>query len=169
MFSGKTQELLRRMERCRVARMRCLLIKWSRDNRYSNDKVVSHDGIDSDIVTIKALSLEHIDVNFFDVIGIDEGQFYPDIHTATVAWALSGKRVIISALDMTFEGVPFGNIYKIIPERLTKLTAICTRCLSDNAIFSHRIVDGSKEEMVGGIESYAPLCRTCFNSELFTK
>lgn len=166
MFSGKTQELLRRVERCRVAGMKCLLIKWERDIRYDDVKVVSHNGIDTDIATVKALALSDIDVDSYDVVGIDEGQFYRDIHTVTSTWALQGKRVIISALDMTFEGIPFGNIHRIVSEKLTKLAAVCNKCLSDNAVYSHRIVEGLKEELVGGIEFYVPLCRQCFNSEL---
>lgn len=163
MFSGKTQELLRRMERCRVAGMKCLMIKWIRDDRYSKDKIVSHGGVDSDITTVKVSNLKDVDAEPYTVIGIDEGQFYSDIDQVTDTWACAGKRVIIASLDMTFEGIPFGNIYKIVPERLTKLTAVCKGCLSDNAIFSHRIVEGEGEELVGGSESYMPLCRLCFH------
>ena len=160
MFSGKTQELLRRMERCRVASMNCLLIKWERDTRYSVDKVVTHSGVGIDMTTINSLSLHDINVDAFDVIGIDEGQFFKDIPHQ---WALDGKRVVIAALDMTFDPKPFGDIHKIVAERVDKLTAICNQCQSDNAIYSHKITSTKGEEVIGGSESYIPLCRMCFN------
>lgn len=165
MFSGKTQELMRRVERWRVARMNCLLVKWFRDLRYSEDKVVTHSGVECSVTTVSASTLEELDVSEYDVIGIDEGQFYPDLVETTKKWVLSKKRVIVSALDFTFEGKPFGDVHKLVCERIDKLTAVCGVCRGDSAIYSYRMVGDSQEELIGGHELYTPLCRMCFTQK----
>jgi thymidine kinase len=161
MFSGKTTELMRRIRRLKVARKRCLIIKYHKDIRYSLEKACTHDGAEIDAVS--ANNLSEIETEDYDVIGIDEGQFFKDIVPFCDKQANIGKIVIVSALDGTFQRKPFGFILELIPmaERVTKLTAVCVRC-GFEAAFSKRLGNETEVEVIGGSEKYEARCRKCY-------
>jgi thymidine kinase len=164
MFSGKTEELIRRMKRAKIARQRVEIFKPAVDVRYDEEKVVSHDrnAIQSTPVTTAANIL--LLANDVDVVGIDEAQFF-DLELPVVCNELAqrGIRVIVAGLDMDFKGNPFGPMPQLMAtaEYVTKVHAICMRC-GKLAHFSHRTVSNDKLVMLGETESYEPLCRSCF-------
>jgi thymidine kinase len=164
MFSGKTEELIRRLRRAEIAKQRVEIFKPAIDTRYSTTEVVSHDenAIRSSAIdnssTILLLS------GNIDVIGIDEAQFF-DENLVEVCNKLAdmGIRVIVAGLDMDFRGAPFGPMPGLMAcaEFVTKVHAVCMRC-GQIAHFSHRLSEGEKLVMLGEKESYEPLCRECF-------
>lgn len=163
MFAGKTSELLRRLRRYQYAQKECILIKYINDVRYSQDAISTHD-----LVQEKALPTDRLErvahlVQDYHVIGIDEGQFFPDLVEFCEAAANGGKIVIVSALDGTFQRKPFGNVLSLIPmaESVVKLKAVCMVCGKD-AAFSKRIVDDQETELIGGSDMYIAVCRKCF-------
>ena len=164
MFSGKTEELIRRLRRAQFARQRVEIFKPSIDVRYSEEEVVSHQGnsilstpVDSS-ASILLMGQES------DVVGIDEAQFF-DEHIVEVVNELAarGIRVIVAGLDLDFKGVPFGPMPQLlaIADEVTKVHAICVRC-GALAYVSHRIVEGEKQVMLGEKQEYEPLCRECY-------
>ena len=165
MFSGKTEELIRRMKRAQFAKQKVEIFKPSIDVRYSDDEVVSHDktSIPSTPVDVSGNILLLADD--VDVVGIDEAQFFdaglPDVCTQL---ANKGIRVIIAGLDMDFRGVPFGPMPALmaIAEDVYKVHAICVHCGS-LAYISHRLVEGSKQILLGELSEYEPICRNCYN------
>lgn len=165
MFSGKTEELIRRLNRARIAKQRVEIFKPQIDKRYSDDNVVSHDA--NTVVSIPVQSASQIlfYAHDYDVVGIDEAQFF-DNELASVCEQLanSGVRVIVAGLDMDFQGKPFGPIPELMAcaDYVTKVHAICMQC-GNLAQFSHRKVAGDKLVMLGETESYEPLCRKCYN------
>ncbi len=171
MFSGKTEELIRRMRRAKFARQSVEIFKPSIDVRYSEADVVSHDRnaipstpVDSP-ASILLLSADN------DVVGIDEAQFFDDsLVDVCNELANRGVRVIIAGLDMDFKGVPFGPIPALlaVADEVTKVHAICVRCGS-LAYVSHRIVDAEKRVLLGEASEYEPLCRECYQRELRRK
>eukprot|EP00299_Pterocystis_sp_00344_P011280 c5227_g1_i1.p1 GENE.c5227_g1_i1~~c5227_g1_i1.p1 ORF type:complete len:204 (-),score=43.61 c5227_g1_i1:72-629(-) len=163
MFSGKTTELLRRVRRHRFAQRRCVLVKYAKDDRYSNSMLATHDQCFEaafSCVNLRAIQSHLID---FEVIGIDEGQFFPDVVEFVDEMALAGKIVIVAALDGTFQRQPFGAILDLIPraEDVIKLTAICHSCGAD-APFSRRLGLETQVEVIGGAEKYVAACRKCY-------
>lgn len=165
MFSGKTEELIRRMKRAKFARQRVEIYKPMVDTRYSKDDVVSHDHnvIPSTPVDSSAeILLLSGDI---DVVGIDEAQFF-DNGLADVCNELAnrGVRVIVAGLDMDYLGKPFGPIPYLlaIADEVTKVHAICVRCGSLGYI-SHRLVHNDKRVLLGEKQEYEPLCRECYN------
>lgn len=165
MFSGKTEELIRRMKRAKFARQRVEIYKPMIDTRYSKDDVVSHDHnvIPSTPVDSSAeILLLSGDI---DVVGIDEAQFF-DNGLADVCNELAnrGVRVIVAGLDMDYLGKPFGPIPYLlaIADEVTKVHAICVRCGS-LAYISHRLVHNDKRVLLGEKQEYEPLCRECYN------
>ncbi|ERM83530.1 thymidine kinase [Rhodonellum psychrophilum GCM71 = DSM 17998] len=164
MFSGKTEELIRRLNRALIARQKVEIFKPSIDKRYHEFDVVSHN----------ESAIRSTPVNFADdiillagdcdVVGIDEVQFFDQqiIHVAAVL-ANSGKRVIMAGLDMDFEGKPFDPMPQLlaIAEYVTKVHAICMKC-GDLASYSFRLSDAKEKVMVGEKESYEARCRKCF-------
>lgn len=165
MFSGKTEELIRRMKRAEFARQRVEIYKPMVDTRYSKDDVVSHDHnvIPSTPVDSSAeILLLSGDI---DVVGIDEAQFF-DNGLADVCNELAnrGVRVIVAGLDMDYLGKPFGPIPYLlaIADEVTKVHAICVRCGS-LAYISHRLVHNDKRVLLGEKQEYEPLCRECYN------
>ena len=165
MFSGKTEELIRRMKRAEFARQRVEIYKPLVDTRYSKDDVVSHDHnvIPSTPVDSSAeILLLSGDI---DVVGIDEAQFF-DNGLADVCNELAnrGMRVIVAGLDMDYLGKPFGPIPYLlaIADEVTKVHAICVRCGS-LAYISHRLVHNDKRVLLGEKQEYEPLCRECYN------
>lgn len=165
MFSGKTEELLRRVNRARIARQKVEIYKPIIDTRYSEDEVVSHDSnavISTPVESSQAILLLSSEA---DVVGIDEAQFFDEgLVEVCNQLADAGKRVIIAGLDMDFKGNPFGPMPKLcaIAEDVTKVHAICVRC-GNLAHISHRIVAGEKQVMLGELQEYEPLCRQCYN------
>lgn len=164
MFSGKTEELIRRLNRARIAKLKVEIFKPAIDTRYDEEDVVSHN--DNSIRSTPIENTEQILLyaNNVDVVGIDEAQFF-DTQLADVCNQLanSGVRVIVAGLDMDFQGRPFGPIPHLmaVAEYVTKVHAICMRCGS-LAHFSHRTIDNEKLVVLGETESYEPLCRQCY-------
>lgn len=168
MFSGKTEELIRRLKRAQIAKLRVEIFKPNIDNRYSEEKIVSHDAnaILSTPVSLATEILFHIaDV---EIVGIDEAQFF-DTELPYVCEQLAnrGIRVIVAGLDMDFQGKPFGPMPQLLAtaEYITKVHAICMNC-GELAHNSYRLVKGESQILVGEKESYVPLCRTCYNIEM---
>jgi thymidine kinase len=164
MFSGKTEELIRRLRRAEIARQKVEIFKPGIDVRYSATEVVSHDeksirstAIDNS-ATILLLS------GNVDVVGIDEAQFF-DLGLVDVCNKLAdmGIRVIVAGLDMDFRGQPFGPMPGLMAsaEYVTKVHAICMRC-GNLAHFSHRFSDLEKLVVLGEKDVYEPLCRECY-------
>lgn len=165
MFSGKSTELQRRVRRYRHANMTCLVLNFYLDNRYSDGNfAVTHDREKIDAQKLKRLSdLSDEDLNSHQIIGIDEGQFFDDLVEKAEEWANMGKTVIVAALDSTFERKPFKSVCNLVAmaEFVKKLTAKCVLCHSD-ASFTQRTVTSTRVRLVGGAESYRPVCRGCY-------
>ncbi|TDO02615.1 thymidine kinase [Sunxiuqinia elliptica] len=165
MFSGKTEELIRRLRRAQFARQKVEIFKPVVDTRYSDEKVVSHDenSIPSSPVENSANIL--LLAGNVDVVGIDEAQFF-DQGLVEVCQKLAdlGVRVIVAGLDMDFKGKPFGPMPELmaIANYVSKVHAICMQCGSV-AQFSHRLVSNEKQVMLGEKTEYEPLCRVCYN------
>lgn len=165
MFSGKTEELIRRLKRARIARQRVEIYKPAIDTRYSEEDVVSHDAnsiSSTPIESSRSLLLLATDAQ---VVGIDEAQFFDDaLPEVCNELANSGKRVIVAGLDMDFKGVPFGPMPALMAtaEDVTKVHAICVRC-GNLAHVSHRIVNKEQRVLLGEQDEYEPLCRHCYN------
>ncbi len=165
MFSGKTEELIRRLKRARIANQRVEIFKPIIDTRYSEDEVVSHDANAILSTPVPGSSNILLLTSNVDVVGIDEAQFF-DNGLAEVCMKLAnqGIRVIVAGLDMDFRGAPFGPIPSLLAsaEYVTKVHAICMRC-GELAHFSHRKNKSDKLVELGEKETYEPLCRACFN------
>lgn len=167
MFSGKTEELLRRVKRARLARQRVVLFKPRIDNRYDDVKVVSHEGLKADATAVASSAelLGFVDRKAPpDVVGIDETQFFDDgIVDAAEALANAGVRVICAGLDQDYRGRPFGPMPALlsIAEYVTKLQAVCSRC-GAAACRSQRLLGAEGQLFVGGAADYEPRCRRCF-------
>ena len=179
MFSGKSTELARRIRRHKVANRQCIVVKYAGDTRYEDEPgraeagtadaanlrgcVVTHDR--QALVAYPARALEDVDnvVHAFDVVGIDEGQFFGDLVEFCERWARMGKTVIVAALDATFQRKPFNDVLSLVPiaEDVTKLSAVCNACGCD-ASFTKRV--GSSDEtveLIGGEGMYVATCRGC--------
>ena len=164
MFSGKTEELMRRLRRAKIAGLRTEIFKPTIDTRYAQEEVVSHDRnsiASTPIDTAEALLLLASNV---DVIGIDEAQFF-DSRLPQVVEQLAdqGIRVILAGLDMDFKRQPFGPMSTLcaIADSVDKIHAICIECGSW-ASYSYRLVSGQEQVMLGEANEYRPLCRTCY-------
>ncbi|MBQ8969584.1 MAG: thymidine kinase [Bacteroidaceae bacterium] len=168
MFSGKTEELIRRMKRAKFARQKVEIFKPSIDTRYSEEDVVSHEGnsIPSTPVDSSASILLMAGDN--EVVGIDEAQFF-DSGIVDVCQELAGRgvRVIVAGLDLDFQGRPFGPMPALcaIADDVSKQHAICVRC-GALAYVSHRTVAGEKQVMLGEKQEYEPLCRHCYQEAM---
>lgn len=170
MFSGKTEELIRRLKRAKFARQKIEIFKPAVDNRYSESEVVSHDESAIRSTVVDNSSNIMLLAGNIDVIGIDEAQFFDNgLIDVVQQLANQGIRVIVAGLDMDFKGKPFGPMPGIlaISDYVTKVHAICVRCGSI-AQFSHRISAKEQKVMLGGTDSYEPLCRSCFNASCRT-
>lgn len=167
MFSGKSSELIRRVRRYSVANKSCIVIKYDKDTRYSKDKLATHDSVQYSAIPAALLASVADDINNFDVIAIDEGQFFPDVVEFSESLANKGKIVIVSALDGTFERKEFAKTLNLIPlaESVVKLTAVCMSCRSKEASFSKRLTSETQVEVIGGKDKYASVCRKCFFAE----
>lgn len=164
MFSGKTEELIRRMKRAKFARQKVEIFKPAIDTRYSDVDVVSHDQSSIVSTPIDSSSSILLLASDTDVVGIDEAQFLDDGLVAVCnELANRGVRVIIAGLDMDYKGVPFGPMPALcaIADDVTKVHAICVKC-GNLAYVSHRIVGGEKRVLLGEAQEYEPLCRECY-------
>lgn len=164
MFSGKTEELIRRMKRAVFAHQKVEIFKPAIDTRYSDEDVVSHDSNSIRSTPVDSSASILLLSSDIDVVGIDEAQFLDDgLVDVCNQLANRGVRVIIAGLDMDFKGVPFGPIPALcaIADDVTKVHAICVKC-GNLAYLSHRIVSGDKRVMLGEQTEYEPLCRECY-------
>jgi len=166
MFSGKTTELIRRLKRYQIARYECLIVKYAEDKRYDDDGIATHDR--QSLKAVKANYLKTLkDVDHYDVIGVDEGQFFPDLVEFCERAADNGKIVLVAALDGTYQRKGFGGILDLIPlaEHISKLTAVCMLCFGEGS-FTKRISDDKGLEVIGGADKYMAVCRACFKSPI---
>ena len=164
MFSGKTEELIRRMKRAVFAHQKVEIFKPAIDTRYSEEDVVSHDSNSIRSTPVESSASILLLSSDIDVVGIDEAQFLDDgLIDVCNQLANRGVRVIIAGLDMDFKGVPFGPMPALcaIADDVTKVHAICVKC-GNLAYLSHRIVSGDKRVMLGEQTEYEPLCRECY-------
>ena len=168
MFSGKTEELIRRMKRAQFARLNVEIFKPAIDVRYSEEDVVSHDHNSIPSTPVDSSQNILLLANDVDVVGIDEAQFF-DMGIVDVCNELArrGIRVICAGLDMDFKGVPFGPMPALmaIADDVYKTHAICV-CCGDLAYVSHRTVNSDKRVLLGETESYEPLCRACYEKAI---
>jgi len=165
MFSGKTEELIRRLRRAQFARQKVEIFKPRIDTRYSVDEVVSHDRNTIPSTTVDSSASILLLSSNVDVVGIDEAQFFDNgLVDVCNQLANDGIRVIVAGLDMDFRGVPFGPMPALlaIADDVYKVHAICFRC-GALAYISHRLVENDKQVLLGEIDQYEPLCRKCYN------
>ncbi|MDR3218626.1 MAG: thymidine kinase [Dysgonamonadaceae bacterium] len=170
MFSGKTEELIRRMKRAQFAKQSVEIFKPAMDTRFSEENIVSHDQN-----AIPCTPVEHsgnilLLSGGIDVIGIDEAQFFDEgIIMICNQLANQGVRVIVAGLDMDFKGNPFGPMPALcaIADDVTKVHAVCVEC-GKLAGYSHRLVNNEKLVFLGEKEEYQPLCRTCFKKNILS-
>lgn len=164
MFSGKTEELIRRLRRAQFAKQKVEIFKPAIDVRYSEEEVVSHEGNSIPSTPVDSSASILLMAQESEVVGIDEAQFF-DEHIVEVCNELAsrGIRVIVAGLDLDFKGVPFGPMPALlaIADEVTKVHAICVRC-GALAYVSHRIVAGEKQVLLGEKQEYEPLCRECY-------
>ncbi|MEA1986403.1 MAG: thymidine kinase [Candidatus Marinimicrobia bacterium] len=164
MFSGKTEELIRRLRRAQIARQKVVVFKPKIDNRYDKTDVVSHNK-----QTIKSIIIENADeipkhAVYSQVIGIDEAQFFDnDLVEIVQKLADSGKRIIIAGLDKDYRNVPFEPLPQLlaIAEYITKTLAICMKCGAP-ANYTQRITDSTERVLVGATDTYEARCRHCY-------
>lgn len=164
MFSGKTEELIRRLRRAAFAKQSIVLFKPIIDDRYATEAVVSHQG--QSWLAKRVVSAREILENWQgeQIVAIDEAQFFDtDIIPICNEMASKGARVIVAGLDMDYKGLPFGPMPPLmaIAEFVTKVHAVCVSC-GQLAQFSHRTVAQTEQVLVGAIEKYQPLCRACY-------
>lgn len=177
MFSGKTEELIRRIKRATFARQRVVIFKPQIDTRYSEEEVVSHDrnsvmsvplSTSAEILNYLSSHTTSKDSYDFDVVGIDEAQFFGmDLVDVCNQLANNGVRVIIAGLDMDFQCTPFGPIPALcaVADEVTKVHAICVKC-GALAYVSHRLVHDQNQVLIGEQAEYEPLCRECYKKAM---
>ena len=164
MFSGKTEELIRRLIRAQIAKQNVTIFKPTLDDRYSEDYIVSHNKRKIKSLTIKnAKEIEKYS-NQSDVVGIDEAQFF-DLSLIEICKKLArkGKRIVVAGLEKDFQALPFGPMPQLLvdAEYVMKVNAICMQC-GDPANFSQRISSEKKQVVIGEIDKYEARCRKCF-------
>ena len=165
MFSGKTEELIRRLKRAQIANQVVEIFKPAIDRRYDDQKVVSHDAnsIHSTTILHSGELLDRM-LPEVEVVGIDEAQFFDDrLPEYCQELALQGKRIIVAGLDMDFKGRPFGPMPAMlaVAEYITKVHAICPHC-GNLATHSYRLAQDSSTVLLGEKETYEPRCRQCY-------
>ena len=168
MFSGKTEELIRRMKRAQFAKQRVEIFKSSIDTRYSEENIVSHDQNTIRSTPIDSSGNILLLASDIDVVGIDEAQFLDDgLMDVCNQLANNGVRVIVAGLDMDYKGVPFGPIPALcaVADEVTKVHAICVKC-GALAYVSHRLIADDHRVMLGEQQEYEPLCRECYQKAL---
>jgi len=171
MFSGKTEELIRRLKRATIAKQKVEIYKPAIDTRYSEENVVSHDSNSILCTPVNTSESILLLTGGVDVVGIDEAQFFDENLVAVCnKLADSGIRVIIAGLDMDYLGKPFGPMPDLcsIAEDVTKVHAICVECGS-LAQYSYRLVNSDKQVLLGEKNEYMPLCRSCYQKEMYNR
>ncbi len=164
MFSGKTEELIRRLKRAKIAKQKVEIFKPRIEVRYSVEEVVSHDDNSIHSTPVDSATNILLLASDVEVVGIDEAQFFDDgLVNVCNQLADAGIRVIVAGLDMDYRGKPFGPMPKLlsIAEYVTKVHAICVRCGS-LANYTHRLSEDDKLIVLGETDIYEPLCRVCF-------
>ena len=164
MFSGKTEELIRRLRRAEIAKQSIEIFKPCIDTRYSKEEVVSHNSSSIRSTPVEKAQQILLLAGGVDVVGIDEAQFFDEeIVNVAITLANNGTRVIVAGLDMDFLGRPFGPMpaFFAVAEYVTKVHAICVQC-GDIAQFSYRFAKEDKVLLLGEKDSYEPLCRKCY-------
>jgi len=164
MFSGKTEELIRRLRRAKIAKLNVEIFKPKTDTRYDETAVVSHDSNSIQSTPVENASSILLLGAHTQVVGIDEAQFFDDeLPEVCIKLAAKGIRVIIAGLDMDFQGRPFGPMPALmaIAEDVTKVHAVCVQCGAP-ASFSYRTANIASRILLGEKESYEPRCRMCF-------
>jgi thymidine kinase len=165
MFSGKSEELIRRLRRAIIAKLKVEIFSPKADTRYAENTLVTHNSNSIPSTTVENASSILLLGSDVDVIGIDEAQFFdeelPDVCNVL---ANRGVRVIVAGLDMDFKGRPFGPMPPIMAmaESVTKLHAVCVRC-GNSALYSYRLVPDESKILLGEKESYEPRCRICYH------
>ncbi|EHQ28378.1 Thymidine kinase [Mucilaginibacter paludis DSM 18603] len=165
MFSGKTEELIRRLRRAQIARLNVEIFKPKTDTRYDENAVVSHDLNSIQSTPVENSSSILLLGSNTQVVGIDEAQFFDDeLPSVCNKLANKGIRVIVAGLDMDFLGKPFGPMPAImaIAESVTKVHAVCVRC-GNPALYSYRLVSSDAKILLGEKETYEPRCRICYH------
>ena len=165
MFSGKTEELIRRLNRARIARLTVRIFKPAIDTRYHEENIVSHSSLTIPSMPVQTAGQIIELAGDCDVVGIDEAQFFDkDIIAVCQTLANNGQRVIVAGLDMDFSGQPFGCMPQLMAtaEYVTKVHAICVVC-GDIAQYSYRLVPSQERVLLGETDSYEARCRRCFN------
>ncbi len=166
MFAGKTEELIRRLRRAKLARQKTEIFKPVIDSRYSLEKVVSHDENSIPSTPVENSSAILLLSGGVEVVGIDEAQFFDDsLIEVCTKLANQGIRVVVAGLDMDYKGQPFGPMPSLlaIADYVTKVHAICMKC-GNIAQFTHRLVNNDSPIMLGEKDKYEPLCRTCYSN-----
>ncbi|HTE01484.1 MAG TPA: thymidine kinase [Mucilaginibacter sp.] len=164
MFSGKTEELIRRLRRAQIARLSVEIFKPKTDTRFDETAIVSHNQNSIPSTPVDTSSSILLFGSQVQVVGIDEAQFFDDeLPNVCTILANKGVRVIVAGLDMDFKGNPFGPIPAImaIAESITKVHAVCVKCGSP-ALYSYRLVPDEGTILLGEKESYEPRCRACY-------
>lgn len=171
MFSGKTEELIRRVKRAKIANLNVRIFKPKMETRYDKVKVVSHDYNYMDSFPVDKAAEIHRWIDGVDVVGIDEAQFFDGgLPAVCHALANSGKRVVIAGLDMDYTGKPFGVMPELMAmaEYVTKVHAICMHC-GDVAQYSYRFSKSGGQVQLGEKDQYEPRCRSCFKKGMATQ
>ncbi len=164
MFSGKTEELIRRLNRAKIANQKVQIFKPNQDTRYADDAVVSHDDKAISSLSLSKSTDIYDHVSEVNVVGIDEAQFFDDELTSVCQkLAVKGIRVVVAGLDMDFQGIPFGPIPHLlaVAEYITKVHAICPHCGS-LATHSYRLSSDKERVVLGEKDIYEPRCRICY-------
>jgi len=167
MFSGKTEELIRRLKRAQIAQLKVLIVKPITDNRYADNEVVTHDQGRMNALAVASAREIIALASESDVVGIDEAQFFDmDIVAVANELANDGKRVVLAGLDMDFHGEPFGPMPNLmaVAEFVTKVHAVCVRS-GELANYSHRLIADPNRVMLGDRRTYEPLSRAEFVRE----
>jgi thymidine kinase len=165
MFSGKTEELIRRLKRSVFAGQKVRVFKPKLDTRYAEEQVVSHDANQLEAITVQNSEEILLLSEGIEVIGIDEAQFLDkDLTKISQELALKGIRVIIAGLDMDYKGIPFGPMPDLlaVAEYITKVHAICRHC-GNLATHSYRLTEEEHQVLLGEKECYEPRCRLCYH------
>lgn len=164
MFSGKTEELIRRLRRAQIARLTVEIFKPKTDTRFDETAVVSHNANSIQSTPVDSSSAILLLGSDVQVVGIDEAQFFDDeLTNVCTILANRGVRVIVAGLDMDYKGNPFGPMPQLmaIAESVTKVHAVCVKC-GNQALYSYRLAPGESTILLREKESYEPRCRACY-------
>lgn len=163
MFSGKSTELIRKIRLAKIIDKKVIVIKPIIDIRYKNNKIVSHSFESEECESIQLLAEMDQKINNYDLIVVDEGQFFPDLKEYVLKWVdVNKKDVIVGGLDGGHKRNKIGDILELIPysDSCVKIKSLCKKCNDGTqAIFTHRMNDNQDQVQIGGAETYIPLCR----------